>query len=228
MMKQLPIYTSLIICLALTCGATRAQQTSAEEEAAYRKAIGQRAEKIVNALALTDAEKKAHIQTLVANQYINLRTIHDARDEKEQAIRDKVTDNEKAKSKIAAEEAKANKRLQKLHHQYLAALQKELTPAQVDEVKDGMTYHVAPNTYGVYLDMLPNLTADQKKKILDYLIEAREHAMDAGTSDKKHWWFGQYKGKINNYLSQAGYNMKEAEAAWQKRKQEAKAAADKS
>ena len=35
--------------------------------------------------------------------------------------------------------------------------------------------------------------------------------MDAGSSDEKHAWFGKYKGKINNYLAAAGYNMKQAE-----------------
>jgi hypothetical protein len=35
--------------------------------------------------------------------------------------------------------------------------------------------------------------------------------MDAGTSKEKHAWFGKYKGKINNYLSAEGYNMKLAE-----------------
>ena len=35
--------------------------------------------------------------------------------------------------------------------------------------------------------------------------------MDAGTSEEKHAIFGKYKGRINNYLSKAGYDMKQAE-----------------
>jgi hypothetical protein len=35
--------------------------------------------------------------------------------------------------------------------------------------------------------------------------------MDEGTSDEKHKVFGKYKGRINNYLAAAGYNLKAAE-----------------
>ena len=78
-------------------------------------------------------------------------------------------------------------------------------------VKDGHTYGVLPLTFRVYQQMLPQLTSEQKTKILALLKEAREQAMDAGTSKEKHAWFGKYKGKINTYLSAEGYNMKLAE-----------------
>jgi hypothetical protein len=48
-------------------------------------------------------------------------------------------------------------------------------------------------------------------------VTARELAMDAGSSEKKHHCFGQYKGKINNFLSARGYDLKEAEKALKQR-----------
>jgi hypothetical protein len=80
-----------------------------------------------------------------------------------------------------------------------------------------MTYRVLPITYAAYLDELPNLTDVQKAQIKAWLLEAREHAIDAESSEKKHAWFGKYKGRINNYLSKQGYDMKKAEIDWQKR-----------
>jgi hypothetical protein len=65
--------------------------------------------------------------------------------------------------------------------------------------------------------MLPNLTTEQKKQIMTWLVEAREHAMDAETSEKKHGWFGKYKGRINNFLSAAGYDLKKESGAWHQR-----------
>jgi len=56
--------------------------------------------------------------------------------------------------------------------------------------------------------MIPQLSDEQKKKIFDWLVEAREYAMDAESSEKKHAWFGKYKGRINNYLSAEGIDMK--------------------
>lgn len=80
-----------------------------------------------------------------------------------------------------------------------------------------MTYGVLPVTWAAYQDMLPQLTTEQKAQIYSWLKEARELAMDEGSSEKKHAVFGKYKGRINNYLSAAGYDMKKEGEEWQKR-----------
>ena len=56
---------------------------------------------------------------------------------------------------------------------------------------------------------------------MTWLVEAREHAMDAESSEKKHGWFGKYKGRINNYLSAAGYDLKKEGEEWEKRRKAA-------
>jgi len=66
-------------------------------------------------------------------------------------------------------------------------------------------------TYRRYQQVLPELTDEQKREILANLIEARELAMDGGSSDEKHAIFGKYKGRINNYLSAQGYDLRAAE-----------------
>jgi hypothetical protein len=77
------------------------------------------------------------------------------------------------------------------------------------------------------MDMLQNLTPEQKDKMYSWLVEARELAMDEGSSDAKHAVFGKYKGRINNYLSAAGYDMKKEGEEWQKRLEAAKKAKQK-
>jgi hypothetical protein len=49
---------------------------------------------------------------------------------------------------------------------------------------------------------------------MDLLKEAREEAMDGGSSQEKDAVFGRYKGKINNYLSKQGHNVKQAYQDW--------------
>src|SRR5439155_9075248 len=144
--------------------------------------------------------------------YRDLSQIHEARDVKIKAAKTQPDANKEAiaaATKAAQDEARA--KLDPLHTNYLAKLSVELSPGQVDKVKDGMTYGVLPLTYGVYLKMYPELTDEQKRKIKDWLTEARELAMDGSTSDEKHAVFGKYKGRINNYLSAAGYDAKKAE-----------------
>jgi len=73
-------------------------------------------------------------------------------------------------------------------------------------------------TYNAYCDELPQLTDPQKAYILAQLKEGRELAMDQGSSKDKHAVFGKYKGRINNYLSKEGYDLKKAEKEWAERR----------
>lgn len=166
-------------------------------------ALVQRAERIAAPLGL-DAATAERVRDLIARQYADLRPIHDARDAALQAAR-----GDDAATKRARDETQA--RLAEQHYAFLGRLAAELTPAQIDQVKDGMTYGVVPLTFRVYQQMLPDLTPAQKAQLYAWLVEAREHAMDGGSSEEKHGVFGRYKGRINNYLSAAGYDMKAAE-----------------
>lgn len=170
----------------------------------------QRAGKIVAKLDLSDPAQATRLTELVARHYAALAVVHQSRDnalQLAQANPDKTAANQQAHQ---AREV-ATGRLATQHFAFIARLSAELTPAQVDLIKDGMTYGVAPNTFRVYQQMLPDLTPEQRTQIHAWLLEAREHAMQAGSSEEKHGWFGKYKGRINNFLSKAGYDMKAAE-----------------
>jgi hypothetical protein len=172
----------------------------------------QRAEKITTVLKIDDTAKTIRVRDLIARQYHDLSVIHAKRDGALQAAKAPgATDRTAAETATKLARAEAEAAQDKLHPEFLSRLAGELTPAQIDQVKDGMTYGVLPLTFHVYQEMLPNLTAEQKAQILAWLTEAREHAMDASTSEEKHAWFGKYKGRINNYLSKAGIDMKQAE-----------------
>ncbi len=180
----------------------------AQTNDAYRKTVTQRAERIVAALDISDSGQRDRVVGLIADQYVDLSDAHAARDaalEEEgsdaQAIRD-------ASHRVVVEH----------HRKFIATLSAELTPQQVEGVKNGMTYGVVPITYEGYLRLVPNLSDEQKRMILANLLEAREYAMDAGSSDEKHGWFGKYKGRINNRLSAAGIDLKQAERDLPKRR----------
>ena len=203
----------LALAVASTLSAFAQEPQSGEnQEAKYAEVVNQRADKIVAALGLSDTSKAARVRDIISQQYRSLRDNHDARDAHIKAAKEQAGgNNEVAESIVKATQAEANEKLGKLHKEYLAKLSEELTPEQVEKVKDGMTYGVLTVTYHAYLRMLPELTEAQKKQIMAWLVEARENAMDAGSAKEKHAWFGKYKGRINNYLSAAGIDMKKAE-----------------
>ena len=139
-------------------------------------------------------------------------------------MRDWHDANDAKLKKASADEQKTIKAsLKSVHDGFIAKLSQELTADQVDKVKDKMTYNIVQVTYGAYCDMLPNLTESQKGKIMELLVEARELAMDEGSSKEKHDVFGKYKGKINVYLSKEGYDLKKANADWAARRKAATA-----
>jgi hypothetical protein len=183
-----------------------------DAEAAYALEITKRADKIVAPLAISNEAARTRVRDLVARQYKSLREIHDARDAKiGEAKKMPSGDPAVAEAWIKVARDAANLQLIDAHRRFVARLSVELKPEQVDKVKDGMTYNVVPITYKRYLELLPDLSDEQKREILATLIEAREFAMDAGKSEEKHAIFGKFKGRINNYLSAAGFDMKKAE-----------------
>ena len=185
--------------------------SSSEEDAAYTRAITNRADKIVAPLGLDDVAKATRVRDLIVNQYRSLSAIHAARDAKIAEAAGKPASDPVAQAWKGLAAKEADLKLFPLHRQFVARLDAELTPEQVNQVKDGLTYGVVPITFKRYCELLPELTVEQRAEVLANLLEAREYAMDAGSSDEKHAWFGKYKGRINNFISAADFNMKQAE-----------------
>ncbi len=181
-----------------------------------------RAQKIVNNLQLSDTHTYIKVVGSLVNQYYNLNQIHDGYKATVNTIKEKNTVKEEADKLIADETAKKSAALKTVHTFFLNELSANLTAEQIEKIKDGMTYNVFPITYAAYQKMILSLTDSQKLKIYDWLKEARELAMDEGSSDDKHKMFGKYKGKINNYLSAQGYNVKKEGEEWAKREAAAK------
>ena len=196
-----------------------AQTNAAADKETYTKMITDRAAKIVTNLGLTDARKTEKVTVIVRDQYSNLNDIYAARDARVKEIKEKNKNNKVERDSALAKDGRiVETALNKLHKKYISKLSAQLTNEQVELVKNGMTYNVLPITYKAYQEEILTLTEDQKKQILIWLTEAREHAMDAESSDKKHAWFGKYKGRINNYLSAAGYDLKKEGIEWEKRR----------
>lgn len=196
--------------------------TKGQTEADFRKTLHDRSVKIVNTLELTDSGKYNEVVGVLTDQYFNLNKVHDKTKESIAVINSLQLTGEEKTNRIKVEEEKKASRLSELHKGFIKKLQKSLTEEQIEKIKDGITYRVMPVTYTAYQEMIPSLTGEQKEKIYSWLKEAREMAMDEGSSEDKHRVFGKYKGKINNYLSAEGYDMKAEEKAWQQRIKEKK------
>ncbi|MFC2136958.1 DUF3826 domain-containing protein [Bacteroidota bacterium] len=203
----------LLLLIPVITAISQDKQSMEDLDAEYTQVLIDRVNKFLFEIVdTTDSEKYLIVRDIIIRQYKDLNTLDEKRNANVAAIKAIDSLDKETKNKmIDIIKLEAKEDVYTLHAEYIGRLNTELTLEQVDEVKNGMTYNVFPNTYQVYLEMLPDLTEEQKKYIYGCLYAARELAMDKGSSRKKHNTFGKYKGRINNYLSKAGYDLKQAE-----------------
>ncbi|RZK89501.1 MAG: DUF3826 domain-containing protein, partial [Pedobacter sp.] len=196
---KLPILVLLLMLSTIARTSAQNNAVAEDDKAKYIKTITERAEKIVVTLGINDASKAEKVRNIIRDQYSNLNDIYTTRDAKLKEIKEKNKDDKAVRdTAVAKVNRNTDADLAKLHKKYINKLSANLTAEQIDLVKNGMTYNVLPITYKAYQEEILTLTEEQKKQILIWLTEAREHAIDAESSDKKHAWFGKYKGRINN------------------------------
>ena len=77
------------------------------------------------------------------------------------------------------------------------------TPAQGEAVKDRLCYKRPTIMYEGFTQQNPWLSAEQKADIKNICDDAREVAMDGGSSTEKHKIMDKYKGRLTNYIARA-------------------------
>ena len=214
-MKRFFIFIALV---ASTLMASAVDLKSEGRDTAYVNTILKRSQKAVDALKLKDKSVAQNVLNIIANRYFELNDIYDVRDRKLKAIKADTTMTavQKAEGRRFAE-FEASNALYRTHFAFPAVLSIYLNDAQIETVKDVITFNVVNVTYKATLDMIPSLKDEEKTQILVWLKEARELAIDAESSKKKHEVFGKYKGRINNDLTARGYDLKKEREEWYKR-----------
>ena len=213
MKKYMIIAAALLSLGSMTAGAV--DLDSIGRDAKYVETIMQRSTKVTDALKITGTARGKEVLNIVANRYFKLNDIYTERDSIK-AVAKTLTGNDK-KQKMEYAEMLKDQKLYKSHFGFIADLSVYLSEKEVETVKDVLTYNVVNVTYKAQCDMIPSLKLEEKVQILAWLKEAREYAMDAESSKKKHEAFGKYKGRINNWLSKRGYNLTKEREEWAKR-----------
>ena len=210
----------LLLSILLWTGWVSAQAIDLDKEnrdPKYVESIVSRSQKIVDKLGINDAKIAEDVRNVIANRYFTLNDIYETRDAKVKEIKESDLVGEAKNNALKAAEDAKDAALYRTHFAFPADLSLFLTEEQIEAVKDGMTYGVLKITYDSHLDMIPSLKKEEKAQIYAWLKEAREFAIDAENSDRKHAFFGKYKGRINNYLAKRGYDLTKEREEWYKR-----------
>ena len=214
-MKKIVLMSLLLLCGWISAGAVDLNKENRDPK--YVESIVNRSQKIVDKLGLTDVKAAEDVCNIIANRYFELNDIYEIRDAKVKTVKESGLTGDAKNEALKAAENEKDAALYRSHFAFPASLSLFLNEEQIEAVKDGMTYGVVKVTYEATLDIIPSLKEEEKVQIYAWLVEAREFAMDAENSNKKHAAFGKYKGRINNYLAKRGYNLTKEREEWAKR-----------
>lgn len=203
--------------LFISLAVSAVELDSKKRDPKYVENIINRSTKIIDKLELKDSIIYQNVLHVVANKYFALNDIYARRDTAISQAKRSVLPKEEINKVQTAAKNEAEAALYRSHFAFESDLSLFISENQIEAIKDGMTFGVVKVTYDATLEMIPTLKEDEKAQILAWLKEAREFALDAENSNKKHEAFGKYKGRINNYLSKRGYNLVKEREEWYKR-----------
>jgi hypothetical protein len=101
-----------------------------------------------------------------------------------------------------------------IHKDLLDVLNKELTPEQVEFILDQYTIGKVAFTLKGYKAIVPDLKPEEENKILEYLKQAREQAIDYKSMRQISAIFEIYKTKCEQYLNGNGRNWRQLYKAY--------------
>lgn len=101
-----------------------------------------------------------------------------------------------------------------VHENLMTGLQKDLTPEQVETILDKYTVGKVAFTMKGYQAIVPDLTKEEEVKILGFLKQAREQAVDYKNMEQISAIFEIYKTKSEQYLNANGRDWKKMYKAY--------------
>lgn len=203
---SLPMKIRLIVfvfLLSMGCSQSLSAQNNADDKADEQ--IEKKAADWVASLQLADAAKAQKVADAIA---LHLKTIRTWNNEHPYTIVpagiDPATGNRLSnldRQVIANSAMPAS-----IHQNLVNVLNAELTLDQVEAILDKYTIGKVEFTMKGYKAIVPDLTSEEEAKILSYLKQAREEAIDFKNMKQVSAIFEIYKTKCEQYLNGNGRN----------------------
>ncbi|WP_207515174.1 DUF3826 domain-containing protein [Longitalea luteola] len=207
-MKFLPFTIALCFLLPFF---SRAQADSSKIAEATAKANAEAAKKAAEwsaGLKLTDGDKEKRVTTAITAHLIAIRDWNNTHPFTtvpagiNPATGNKLSELDR---QIIANSAMPAS----IHKDLMDVLNKELTPEQVEYILDQYTIGKVAFTLKGYQAIVPDLKPEEEKKILEYLKQAREQAIDYKSMKQISAIFEIYKTKCEQYLNNNGRNWRQ-------------------
>jgi len=209
--------------ILLTLLLTTVNAFSQTKDVVVPEEILSKAKEWTSAVNLTDAAKKSAVENVIAIHLTTIRDWHN--DHPSSTVPDginpvtgnKLSDLDK---QIIADSAMPST----VHQALMDGLRKNLTPDQVETILDKYTIGKVDFTMKGYKAIVTDLTADEETKILAFLKQAREQAVDYKNMKQISAIFEIYKTKSEQMLNNNGRSWRALYNAYTKKIKEEKAA----
>lgn len=208
--------TSLLLAASLALSPSVFAQQAESPEAQFERRIAGRAEKMLEKLKLPDPALAEKVRPAVLRFYRDLHAAHEQRDVQLRSLAAVEPES------VHRVQFAADKRSQEVYGQLIGALAPLLADAQIDGVKDWMTFDMVPLSVAEYDRMFPTMTARQKAQIRFWLEDSREASVIAGSAEAKLDVFRVNKMRMHTYLAAQGFDVETAVKAEAERKAAAK------
>lgn len=199
----------LITLVAVALLAGTAQLAAADApDAATQKRIGQKVDRLVSTAKVTDADKVAKVKAIGADWFATLFAWHKENDPKLSALwsewnraRAVVPKDEFPGELVAVKIEETYASLKPAYDNYIQRLSTELTPEQIDAVKEAWSRSPGmKRTYNSYLEIVPDLAEKDKEVIKARMNLAREAAMLTDADKEIVNIFKRHKVKVEAYV----------------------------
>ena len=203
--------------------ATPVNMNTSEQKAKSDADQDAKAAEWVAALNLSDVAKVARVKSAIATHLKTVRDWHN--DHPFTTVPAGINPATGNRLSELDRQVIANSALPKsVHEDLMNVLKTELSPEQVEAVLDKYTIGKVAFTLNGYKAIVPDLTPEEEAKILGFLKQAREQAIDYKNMNQISAIFEIYKTKCEQYLNNNGRNWRELFKAYvDKRKKEKEA-----
>lgn len=199
--------TKLLMVCGIMAGISLADvsRSIAQEDVVVLNDVPAKASGYAAALQLGDAAKSKRVESLIATHMNQIREWHNTHPASSvPAGINPVTGIKLSEldRQIIADSAMPSS----VHETLMNGLRQELNEVQVDFILDKYTIGKVAFTMNGYRAIVPDLTAAEEVKILGFLKEAREMAIDYKSMKQISAIFEIYKTKSEQYLNSNGRN----------------------
>lgn len=195
-----------IVCAVMVMGL--AVSAMAKQDAQTQQRIDRKAGSLFGGLRVDDAEKEARLKAILGEYLVQMWAWREANEAQLAELwsewnrrRAVVPKDEFPAELIAVQIEELYGALQPAYEKFIEQLATELTDAQIDAVKERWSRSPGmKRTYDAYLEIVPDLTDEQKQVIYNRMLMAREAAMLTDSDREIVNIYKRHKVKVEAYV----------------------------